>query len=107
MSSDTPGMVSITASPRTGPDGSQPHGGKGFAQADGTYSMTLEHGLYVLLVQVDRQVFQFAAPNVGDDATDSDLAQFCDPFVNAGLSDLVDLASGGEAVVDVGLVPVP
>jgi hypothetical protein len=76
------------------------------ALADGTYSMSLVPGLYVVLVEVDRQVFQFATPDVGDDATDSDMVQFeSDPFEKVGLSDLVDLLGGGEAVIDVGLVP--
>lgn len=106
VSSDTPGMISITASPRTNPDGTQPHIGHAVAQADGTYSMTLGPGNYALLVEVDRQVFRFTTPDVGDDATDSDLDDFQSaPLVNAGLKDL-SLASGGVAVIDAGLVPV-
>ena len=107
VSSDTPGMISITASPRTNPDDTVPPRGEGFAETDGTYSMTLEPGNYVLLVQVDRQGFQFTAPDVGDDATDSDLVQFQSAeLVRAGLSDLIRLTSGGEVVVDAGLAPV-
>jgi hypothetical protein len=48
----------------------------------------------------------FSPPNVGDDATDSDLAFFeGDPGVNVGTTDVINLESGSLTTgVDAGLI---
>jgi hypothetical protein len=67
----------------------------GVVAADGTYSVTVRPGQYLLQVWVDGSLFMFSPPNVGDDATDSDLVFFeGDPGVNVGTTDVVNLESG-------------
>jgi SdrD B-like domain/Domain of unknown function DUF11 len=80
---------------------------EGVVTADGTYSVILRPGLYVLQVQVDDSLFTFSPPNVGDDATDSDLVFFevTDPGVRVGTTDVINLDSGSLTPgVDAGLV---
>jgi hypothetical protein len=79
---------------------------EGVVEADGTYSVTLRPGLYLLQVQVDDSLFTFSPPNVGDDATDSDLVFFeGDPGVRVGTTDVINLESGSLTTgVDAGLV---
>jgi hypothetical protein len=78
----------------------------GVVAADGTYYVTLRPGQYLLQVWVDDSLFMFSPPNVGDDATDSDLAFFeGDPGVNVGTTDVINLESGSLTTgVDAGLV---
>jgi len=78
----------------------------GVVAADGTYSVTVRPAQYVLQVWVDDSLFTFSPPNVGDDATDSDLVIFeGDPGVNVGTTDVINLESGSLTTgVGVGLV---
>lgn len=78
----------------------------GVVAADGTYSVTVRPGLYLLQVWVDDSLFMFSPPNIGDDATDSDLVFFeGDPGVNVGTTDVINLESGSLTTgVDAGLV---
>lgn len=78
----------------------------GVVAADGTYSFTVRPGQYVLQVWVDDSLFMFSPPNVGDDATDSDLVFFeGDPGVNVGTTDVINLEGGSLTTgVGVGLV---
>jgi hypothetical protein len=69
----------------------------GVVAADGTYSVTVRPGQYLLQVWVDGSLFMFSPPNVGDDATDSDLVFFeGDPGVNVGTTDVVVNLEGGS-----------
>jgi len=80
---------------------------EGVVTADGTYSVILRPGLYILQVQVDDSLFTFSPPNVGDDATDSDLVFFeaTDPGVRVGTTDVINLDSGSLTPgIDAGLV---
>jgi uncharacterized repeat protein (TIGR01451 family) len=71
---------------------------------DGTYSATLKSGLYAVQVWVEPGHYTFSPPNVGDDATDSDLVEFYSEFeVSTGTSDTVSVTDGSDHVIDGGL----
>jgi hypothetical protein len=51
--------------------------------------------------------YEFTVPDVGDDATDSDvIGSTGDDYYNRGWSAVVEVTDAGEAVVDIGLDPV-
>ena len=71
---------------------------------DGTYSATVKSGLYTVQILVAADRYYFTTPNVGDDATDSDIIQFQgDGVTTAGSSDMISVSEGSDAVVDAGL----
>jgi uncharacterized repeat protein (TIGR01451 family) len=71
---------------------------------DGTYSATVKSGLYIVQVWVSTDRYYFTTPNVGDDATDSDIVQVeGDSQITAGSSDPVSVSEGSDDVVDAGL----
>jgi len=78
----------------------------GAVSADGTYSATLRPGRYIVQMEVPADEYlSFTYPNVGDDATDSDVATAgSDPWVLAGRSDPTYVTSYGEVVIDAGLI---
>lgn len=75
--------------------------------ADGTYRIPVHAGQYLLEAGFAPGSYQFTTPNVGDDATDSDVHVTYDSwdYVTAQ-SDPVNLAEGDEATLDIGLVTV-
>ncbi|WP_422734628.1 SdrD B-like domain-containing protein [Micromonospora sp. WMMD558] len=74
---------------------------------DGTWQLPVKPGRYVVQAAVDPYYTRsFSPPNVGDDATDSDVVPLTDPgsyYLFAG-SVVIDVAAGTETVVDVGVV---
>ena len=76
-------------------------------KADGTYRVPVHAGQYLLEAGFAPGSYQFTTPNVGDDATDSDVHVTYDSwdYVTAQ-SDPVNLAEGDEATLDIGLVTV-
>jgi hypothetical protein len=71
---------------------------------DGTYSATMKSGLYIVQILVSADRYYFTYPNVGDDATDSDIVHFeGDGTTTAGSSDPVTVSEGSDDVVDAGL----
>jgi hypothetical protein len=75
---------------------------------DGTYFARLTPGRYVVYVYLrTASTVDFTAPDVGDDATDSDVVTSTRDYWNPiGLSATVEVRDGAEPVVDVGLVPI-
>lgn len=75
--------------------------------ADGTYRMPVHAGQYLIEAGFAPGSYRFTTPDVGDDATDSDVHVTYDSwdYVTAQ-SDPVDVAENGEAVLDIGLVAV-
>ena len=75
--------------------------------ADGTYRVPVHAGQYVLEAGLAPGSYHFTTPDVGDDATDSDVTVTYDGWDHiAAQSDPVTVAEGGEATLDVGLVTV-
>ena len=75
---------------------------------DGTYAARLKPGRYVVYVYLrTASTVDFTTPDVGDDATDSDVVTSIREYWNPrGLSAVVEVRDGGETVVDIGLVPI-
>jgi hypothetical protein len=73
----------------------------------GAYFARLKPGRYVanVYLQVDLP-YEFTVPDVGDDATDSDVVGSTGDYYKRGWSAVVEVTDAGEAVVDIGLVPV-
>ncbi|WP_176558745.1 DUF11 domain-containing protein [Micromonospora sp. WMMA1996] len=74
--------------------------------SDGTYFTRLKPGRYVANVYLQDGVpYSFTTPDVGDDATDSDVIGSTGGYYNRGWSAVVEVKDGGETVVDIGLAP--
>ncbi|MCW3819585.1 DUF11 domain-containing protein [Micromonospora sp. DR5-3] len=75
--------------------------------ADGTYRMPVHAGQYQVEAAVTGGSYRFTTPDVGDDATDSDVQVTYDSsdYMTAQ-SDPVNIAEGGEAILDIGLITV-
>jgi hypothetical protein len=71
---------------------------------NGTYAFTVRPGRHYVEVTVSPNVWGYTTPNTGDEATDSDatLVHVSDLFATAQ-SDTLEVTSGSEWVVDVGL----
>jgi hypothetical protein len=75
--------------------------------ADGAYRIPVHPGQYLLEAGFAPGSYQFTTPNVGDDATDSDVHVTYDSWDYVlAQSDPVSLAAGGEVTLDIGLVTV-
>ena len=73
---------------------------------DGTYFTRLKPGRYVANVYLQDGIpYAFTTPDVGDDATDSDIIGSTGGYYNRGWSAVVEVSDGGQTVVDIGLVP--
>jgi hypothetical protein len=71
---------------------------------DGTYSASVKSGFYAVQVWVAASRYYFSPPDVGDDATDSDLVElFSDWDIGTGTSETVLVLDGSDHVVDGGL----
>ena len=72
----------------------------------GRYTLLLPPGRYYVRVKVG-PTFDFTTPNVGDDATDSDVV-FTSRAWDGAVADsaVVDVPDGQETFVDIGLVSV-
>ena len=78
--------------------------------ADGHYSLAVKPNRY--LVEVTINVFALAwdytTPNVGDDASDSDVVPvFADEFSATAQSHVFAMTSGSETIIDIGLTEEP
>ncbi|MEV6368736.1 SdrD B-like domain-containing protein [Micromonospora musae] len=73
----------------------------------GTYwGGRLKPGRYnVKVILPDGSGTQFTTPDVGDDATDSDIVSRVGDYYSYGLSALVEVRDGAETAVDVGILP--
>jgi hypothetical protein len=72
--------------------------------AGGNYAVRIKPGQYTVEVGVYPAQWGYTTPNVGADATDSDVTPYyADEFSALARSDLVEVTGGGESVVDVGL----
>lgn len=80
---------------------------RGHLDERGAYSVRLKPGRYVANVYLTvESPYEFTVPDVGDDATDSDVIDSTgDDYYNRGWSAVVEVTDAGEAVVDIGLVP--
>lgn len=66
----------------------------------------LKPGRYVVNVLLRPGVpYGFTTPDVGDDATDSDIVGSTGGYYNRGWSAVVEVKDAGEGAVDIGLVP--
>ncbi|MEH0820920.1 MULTISPECIES: SdrD B-like domain-containing protein [unclassified Micromonospora] len=75
--------------------------------ADGTYRLALHDGQHRLLASLVSTTHRFTTPDVGDDATDSDVFVTYDSLEQQeAQSDDVFLVQGAETVLDIGLVSV-
>jgi hypothetical protein len=73
---------------------------------DGSYFTRLKPGRYVANVYLQDGVpYGFTTPDVGDDATDSDIVGSTGGYYNRGWSAVVEVKDAGETVVDIGLAP--
>jgi hypothetical protein len=78
--------------------------------ADGRYSAAVKPNRYHVEVNLtpDAPELGYTTPNVGDDASDSDVVPvFVDEFGSHALSQELEATSGGELVVDIGLTEEP
>jgi len=72
--------------------------------SDGNYAVALKPNQYLVQVGVYPAQWGYTTPDVGDDATDSDVTPYFVGEVNAlALSDVVEVTGGSESVIDVGL----
>ncbi|MEV4277914.1 hypothetical protein [Actinoplanes xinjiangensis] len=72
----------------------------------GTYFARLKPGRYVANVYLMvESPYRFTVPDVGDDAGDSDVIGSSGDYYHQGWSAVVEVTDAGEAVVDIGLVP--
>jgi hypothetical protein len=75
-------------------------------ERDGTYLTRLKPGRYVVNVSLrDGVPYSFTTPDVGDDATDSDIVGSTGGYYNRGWSAVVEVKDSGETAVDIGLAP--
>ncbi|WP_433796363.1 hypothetical protein [Actinoplanes sp. CA-252034] len=80
---------------------------RGHLDERGAYSMRLKPGRYVVDVYLAAGTpYVFTVPDAGDDTTDSDVIGSTGDYYNRGWSAVVEVTDAGEAVVDIGLVPV-
>jgi hypothetical protein len=71
--------------------------------SDGTYVVALKPNQYLVQVGVYPAQWGYTTPDVGDDATDSDVTAYYVGEVDAlARSDVIEVTAGSEAVVDVG-----
>jgi hypothetical protein len=74
----------------------------------GTYFTRLKPGRYVAKVYLMNGLpYVFTTPDVGDDATDSDIVGSTGGYYNRGWSAVVEVKDAGETSVDIGLAPTP
>lgn len=79
---------------------------RGHLDERGAYSTRLKPGRYVADVYLAAGApYGFTLPDVGDDTADSDVIGSTGGYYNRGWSAVVEVTDAGEAVVDVGLVP--
>ncbi|MEV5695128.1 SdrD B-like domain-containing protein [Micromonospora globbae] len=74
---------------------------------DGTYSAALKPGPYIVQVQIESQYLDFTLPDVGDDATDSDIVTVQRDIyggIDAGNSAVIDVTAGSDTTIDVGFI---
>jgi hypothetical protein len=72
--------------------------------SDGNYAVALKPNQYLVQVGVYPAQWGYTTPDVGDDATDSDVTPYFVGEVNAlARSDVVEVTGGSESVIDVGL----
>jgi hypothetical protein len=77
--------------------------------ADGNYSVPVKPGQYMAMVGVRPDQWDYTAPNIGDEATDSDVVgQPVAPEDSEryGYSQMTEVAGGSELVIDIGLINV-
>lgn len=81
--------------------------GLGAYPYQGRYAGTVPPGRYVVRANV-RYGWEVTTPNVGDDATDSDVTFVPSSPYNSAYADsgVVEVTDGGEVTIDVGVVPV-
>nr|WP_146218350.1 DUF11 domain-containing protein [Micromonospora acroterricola] len=73
---------------------------------DGTYFTRLKPGRYVANVYLQDGVpYSFTTPDVGDNATDSDIVGSTGGYYNRGWSAVVEVKDAAETHVDIGLAP--
>jgi Domain of unknown function DUF11 len=78
--------------------------------AEGRYSLAVKPNRYLVEVSINvyALAWDFTTPNVGDEASDSDVVPvFADEFSSIARSHVFELASGGETTVDIGLTEEP
>jgi Domain of unknown function DUF11 len=78
--------------------------------ADGHYSLAVKPNRYLLEVTINvfALAWDFTTPNVGNEATDSDVVPvFADEFSATAQSQVFELAGGAEVVIDIGLIEEP
>jgi hypothetical protein len=72
--------------------------------SDGTYAVALKPNQYLVQVGVYPAQWGYTTPDVGDDATDSDVTLYFADEVNAlARSDVIEVTGGSESSIDVGL----
>ena len=72
---------------------------------NGRYAVALKPGQYVVQVWVNVDYYTFTTPDVGDDATDSDIVSVqTDPYRAIGSCAIIEVAGGGDVTVDAGLL---
>jgi len=72
---------------------------------DGSYSYAVKPGRYYVEAGVSVFFFGFTTPNVGDDATDSDVIPLPPgDFDTAARSEVFDVTGGSQTVIDVGVI---
>ena len=73
---------------------------------DGSYVLRLKPGRYVVQVQLRASAnVDFTVPDVGDDATDSDIITSTpNPFGPIGRSAVIEVTDSGTIMIDVGMV---
>ncbi|MEU8664967.1 hypothetical protein [Actinoplanes philippinensis] len=80
---------------------------RGHLDESGAYSVRLKPGRYVAnAYPMGGAPYEFTVPDVGDDATDSDIIGSTGDYYNRGWSAVVEVTDAGEAVVDIGLAPI-
>jgi Domain of unknown function DUF11/SdrD B-like domain len=78
--------------------------------AEGHYSLAVKPNQYLVEVTigVHALAWDFTTPNVGDEATDSDVVPvFADEFSSIARSHVFEMVSGSETVIDIGLTEEP
>lgn len=96
----------VTVFPRSAADG-DPVDYPVSVNADGTWRLALKPGQYVVQAGVDAYYSRFfSPPDVGDDATDSDVVPVDDPgnYYRYAESAVIAVTAGGESVVDIGII---
>lgn len=78
--------------------------------AEGHYSLAVKPNRHYVeaTISVYGAIWDFTTPNVGDEATDSDMVLvFADEFSAIAESHVFEMASGSETIIDVGLTEEP